>query len=357
MSKIIPIQNLWFLLLYASEYVHEHATNRFDTAHTDGLESLIGIVLAEHLDDYVYQHLGKQLYSQQAELSVVKGKINHYQTAIRQSLSKGRVFCSYNETTYNTARHAYMLSAVELVLNLQVEKEIRRKLSKIQFELKSYGVVASRVYRVEQDHFSSFEQVCKKAIYLSKLIHDMHIMTTQFGEHVQPELMLSDEKLRKIFEKGIAGFFNLNLDKTTYRVVSGKGSKIDLGLKHPTNGIERYFPHMALDMMIRSREKLLVIDTKFADMLKSQYRDTSRIKSDYIRQIYTYVMSYKLKEPETQCSGMLLYPVIDENYAMAIEMLSVPLYFYTVDLSQKIPEIHQQLIEMVNHIFSFEAPS
>lgn len=124
MSKIIPIQNLWFLLLYASEYVHEHATNKFDTAQADGLENLIGIVLVEHLDDYIQQHLRKQLRSKQAELSVVKGKINHYQTAIRQSLSKGRVFCSYNETTYNTARHAYMLSAVELVLNFQVEKEI-----------------------------------------------------------------------------------------------------------------------------------------------------------------------------------------------------------------------------------------
>lgn len=352
MSKSIPIQNLWFLLLYASEYVHENTANRFDTTRADGLENLISIVLADHLDDYLNQHLRKQLRSKQAELGVIKGKINHYQTTVRQSLSKGRVFCSYNEATYNITRHAYMLSAVELVLKLKIEKKAREKLSRIQFEFKSYGVVSSSLYRFEKDHFSSFEHVCKKAIYISKLIHDMQIMATQFGDHLQPELMLSDEKLRKVFEKGIAGFFKFNLDKTIYRVVSGKGSRIDLDLQFPINGIERYFPNMTLDMMIRSKDMLLVIDTKFADMLKSQYQGTPKIKSDYIRQIYTYVMSYKIKEPENNCSGMLLYPAIDQNYAMSIEMLSVPLHFYTVDLSKKISEIHQELIKIIDTIFN-----
>lgn len=349
----IPIQNLWFLMLYASEYLHQNLTDHFQLDQMEGLEALIGKVFSQHLSDYIHQHLRKQLKAKSKELAVVKGKIDFYQTEIRQSLAKGRVYCSYNETTYNTDRHAYMMSALELILTFDLSTAVRRQLMKDQFELKSYGVTANSKYRLDRDYFSSFEHVCKHVIHLSKLIHDMKLLSTETGYSIQPKLMLTNEKIRKIFEKGIAGFFKLNLDKRKYKFISERGSKIDLDLANPQGEIHRCFPHMYLDMMIQTKSKDfgLIIDTKFTDMLKNERNGKRQISSEYIRQIYTYTMSYKVKHPDQHYAGMLLYPAIDENFEMSIEMLAVPLYFYTVDLSQQIPDIHRQLIKMIDAIF------
>jgi 5-methylcytosine-specific restriction enzyme subunit McrC len=349
----IPIQNLWFLMLYASEYLHQNLTDQFQLEQMDGLEALIGKVFSQHLSDYIHQHLRKQLKAKSKELAVVKGKIDFYQTEIRQSLTKGRVYCSYNETTYNTNRHAYMMSALELILTFDLSTTVRKQLMKDQFELKSYGVIANSKYRLDRDHFSSFEHVCKHVIHLSKLIHDMKLLSTETGDSIQPKLMLTNEKIRKIFEKGIAGFFKLNLDKGKYRFISEQGSKVDLDLENPYGGVYKCFPHMYLDMMIQTKSKDfgLIIDTKFTDMLKNERNGKRQISSEYIRQIYTYTMSYKIADPDSHYAGMLLYPLVDENFEMSVKMLGVPLYFYTVDLSQKIPDIHRQLIKMIDVIF------
>ena len=110
---------------------------------------------------------------------------------------------------------------------------------------------------------------------------------------------------------------------------------------------------MYLDMMIQTKSKDfgLIIDTKFTDMLKNERNGKRQISSEYIRQIYTYTMSYKIADPDSHYAGMLLYPLVDENFEMSVKMLGVPLYFYTVDLSQKIPDIHRQLIKMIDVIF------
>ena len=185
----IPIQNLWFLMLYASEYLHQNLTDQFQLEQMDGLEALIGKVFSQHLSDYIHQHLRKQLKAKSKELAVVKGKIDFYQTEIRQSLAKGRVYCSYNETTYNTNRHAYMMSALELILTFDLSTTVRKQLMKDQFELKSYGVIANSKYRLDRDHFSSFEHVCKHVIHLSKLIHDMKLLSTETGDSIPPRFL------------------------------------------------------------------------------------------------------------------------------------------------------------------------
>ncbi|WP_288456108.1 hypothetical protein [uncultured Acinetobacter sp.] len=349
MNNKIPIQNLWFLVLYSSEYVHNNMTGLFKVDSSSGLEQLLAKVFLTNIKDYISQHLRKQSRAKENEIAVVKGKINFYQTAVRQSLSKGLIYCSYREATYNTSRHSYMLSALNIILSFNISKNVRMQLNSIKFELKNYGVVDELSYEISKDHFSSFEHICRKVVELSKLIHDMKTLSTEFGDTIQPKLILSDHKIRKIFEKGIAGFFKINLPKE-YQIKSSKGSQIDLMLTHDLVSKE-YFPRMYLDMLILKGKSGLIIDTKFASIFQKNYENKNKISSDYIRQIYTYVMSYKLTNPDKNYAGMLLYPAIDGGYKMSVNMLSIPLFFYTIDLSKKIPEIHSDLLGIIDEIF------
>lgn len=346
MNNKIPIQNIWFLMLYSSEYVHNNLTQLFEIDESSGLEQLLAKVFLVHLQDYISQHLRKQSKVKKKELSVVKGRIDFYQTEVRQSLSKGLVYCSYRENTYNTQRHSYMLSALNILLSFHISKDHRKKLNALKFEFKNYGVSENHSYQITKDHFSSFEHICRKVIEISSLIHDMKILSTELGNTVQPELILNDHKIRKIFEKGIAGFFKLNLPKE-YRIISSKGSAIDLMLTYDATNIAEYFPRMYLDMIISKDKFGLIIDTKFANIFQKNYHNKNKINSNYIRQIYTYVMSYKLNNKDNTYAGMLLFPAINGEYRMSVNMLSIELFFYTIDLSKKIPEIHNDLLEIV----------
>ena len=60
MNNKIPIQNLWFLVLYSSEYVHNNMTGLFKVDSSSGLEQLLAKVFLTNIKEYISQNLRKQ---------------------------------------------------------------------------------------------------------------------------------------------------------------------------------------------------------------------------------------------------------------------------------------------------------
>jgi len=189
----------------------------------------------------------------------------------------------------------------------------------------------------------------KPMVMAAKLAHDL-LIPNEIGTLAR---FISTDKnqhyLRKLFEKGIAGFYNVLLSSRGWVVEAGKG--LDWSITRRTNGIDAILPSMRSDIYMTHRPsgKRIIIDTKFNSLLtKGWYRDMT-LRNSYIYQIYTYLRSQEnLSDAGSMSSlGILLHPAIGENYLESVTIQSHEIRFATVDLSTNARAMRQQLLTII----------
>lgn len=109
----------------------------------------------------------------------------------------------------------------------------------------------------------------------------------------------------------------------------------------------RFLPVMQTDTLLKYRDQVLIIDTKYYEKILRDHYDKAILHSENLYQIFTYV---KNKEAELasqphEVSGMLLYAKTDEEiypdnkYQMSGNQITVR----TLDLNLPFSEIAEQL--------------
>mgnify|MGYP000273893039 CR=1 FL=1 len=120
----------------------------------------------------------------------------------------------------------------------------------------------------------------------------------------------------------------------------------------PKNSKEKvmvdYLNYIVLDNIKES--KRIIIDTKFTSIFtKTNFKEKS-LKTNYIYQIYAYLMSQQEKDDplNKNSAGMLLHPAIGENIDESANIQGHDIKFSTVDLTQNHNEIKQRLLELIS---------
>ena len=157
--------------------------------------------------------------------------------------------------------------------------------------------------------------------------------------------------IRKLYEKGIAGFY--------YDVVlSGKGWRVDAGktigwlIESKSPGIDKILPSMRTDIILDHSDagRRIVIDTKFNHVVTRGWYREETLRSGYLYQIYAYLRSQEGNgDPLTEkATGLLLHPSVGDmvnNEAVVIQ--SHEIRFATVDLGATAKEIREQLLQVL----------
>ena len=108
---------------------------------------------------------------------------------------------------------------------------------------------------------------------------------------------------------------------------------------------------MQTDIVLEHKKagRRIVIDTKFnAVVTRSRYREES-LRSKYLYQIYSYVMSQEREGDSLskRASGLLLHPSVGEMVNEAVVIQDHEFRFATVDLRGSAREIRGQLLGLL----------
>ena len=155
--------------------------------------------------------------------------------------------------------------------------------------------------------------------------------------------------LRKLFEKGVAGFYDTVLSNSVWRVSAGKTLKWQIDDK--SLGIDKILPNMKTDVIIDNTEvgHRTIIDTKFnAVVTRGWYRDET-LRSGYLYQMYAYLKSQDGDEDplNDNASGLLLHPSVGEDVNEYVVMQNHKIQFATVNLGATAIEIRGQLLNVI----------
>lgn len=350
---LIPVRNLWLLMLYASDLFRELEKAKIAVEDIpDDIPDLIAEILCRRVKHRIQRNLSYGYQPREAILSRVRGRIDLLHTERRRLLDRGKVACRFHELTINTPRNRYVRAALEKISKIDsLDKNLAHQYRSLATSLSAMGVIGDRPHRgeVSIDRFGMHDAGDRPMVAAAHLAFNFALPTEAAGSQ---HLSLPDREpawVRKLYEKGIAGFYDV--------VLSGKGWRVDAGkmlnwqVEDKTPGIAKILPSMRTDIILDhvDTKRRIVIDTKFNSIVTRGWHREESLRSGYIYQIYAYLRSQEGSgDPLAEnASGLLLHPSVGETVNEAVVIQNHEIRFATVDLGATAKEIREQLLQVI----------
>lgn len=341
----IPVLNVYYLLCYAWDRIGEGKTVNLGSEEFDGPIDLFAKVLNDGVTRLISRGLDRDYLAVHEDIRGIKGKLDLATTVKRNLLLKGRAFCSFDEFSYDVLQNRILkatlrnLALVDSLNNKQKQRSVRlyRKLgavSDIRLTAKMFHTV--RIHR--NNWFYRF------LLHICHIIHENFLINEAKGTVQFYDFREDDQRMGTLFEKFVRNFCQR---ETNYRVSAqkikwfeAKGSNHDL----------KYLPQMQTDIVLRSSERTIIIDTKYyGDPLDTTRWSREKVRSGHLYQIYTYVMNEAAKAlPDDPApEGWLLYAAVDRDFDFHFELGGRRFRVCSVNLSQEWKKIEEDLLLLV----------
>ena len=348
----IPVRNLWLLMLYASQLFRdlEKATVAVED-NPDDIPDLVAEVLCGQVERRIQRNLSYGYRSREAVLGRVRGRIDLLNTERHRLLDRGKVACRFDELTVDTARNRFVRAALEAISEIVRRGALAHRCRSLAASLRRIGVVGERPGRGEAliDRFGRHDVDDRPMVAAAHLAFDLALPTEAAGtKHLsRPDREIT--WIRKLYEKGVAGFYDVALAGKGWRVDAGKAIGWLIESKSP--GIDRILPSMRTDIVLDQSEarRRIVIDTKFnAVVTRGWYREDT-VRSGYVYQIYAYLRSQEGRgDPlAEEASGLLLHPSVGDMVDETVVIQNHEIRFATVDLGATATEIRERLLQVL----------
>jgi len=349
----IPVRNLWLLMLYASDLFRDLEKAKISVEdNPDDIPDLVAEILCRLVEHRIKRNLSYGYQSREVVLGRVRGRIDLLNTERHRLLDRGKVSCRFDELTIDTARNRYVRAALEEISKIVLRnKALAHRCRSLAASLGRMGVTGGRPGRSEVsiNRFGRHDADDQQMVAAAHLVFNLALPTETAGAK---HLSLPDREItwiRKLYEKGIAGFYDVVLSSKGWRIDAGRTIGWRIESKSP--GIDKILPIMRTDIVLdhSGAGRRIVIDTKFNSVVTRGWYREETLRSSYIYQIYAYLRSQEGNgDPLSEnASGLLLHPSIGEMINEAVVIQNHEIRFATVDLGATAKEIRDQLLQIV----------
>ena len=349
----IPVRNLWLLMLYASDLARVRGNfNALLEDYEFEIPDLVAQLLADAVERRLRRNISRGYRNREDAIKRVRGRIDILTTESRQLLSRGEVFCRYQELTIDTPRNKLIRAALSILGRIVNDERLSCRCRALAAVLAQAGVSSGRPTRAQlaSDQIGRNDANDHLIVTLSRLAFDLALPTELAG--TTPFLAPDREEtwVRRLFEKATLGFARVEFEPLGWSV---RGSTpIEWQTTGATDGLGRILPRMITDIILDNPKNggcRMVIDTKFTSILTKGRFGRESIKSGYLYQMYAYLRSQEGIDPLwDRASGMFLHPAIDRTLREFVTIQNHNIYFGTVDLSSSPNVIRNELRALLN---------
>lgn len=349
----IPVRNLWLLMLYASSLFRD-----FENAKTavednpDDIPDLVAEMLCHKVEHRIQRNLSYGYQARETVLGKVRGRINLLYTESHRLLDQGKVACRFDELTVDTARNRFVRAALEKISKIVSRDVLAHRCRSLAARLKCMGVTGECPGRgeVSINRFGRHDANDQTMIAAAHLAFNLALPTEAEG---MKHLSSPDREItwvRKLYEKGIAGFYDVVLSGKGWRVNAGK--TINWPIESKSSGIDKILPSMRTDIILDhlSAGRRIVVDTKFNAVVERGWYREETLRSGHIYQIYAYLRSQESSgDPlAANSTGLLLHPSVGDTVNEKVIIQNHEIRFSTVDLGETAKKIRERLLLVVD---------
>ncbi|WP_169833282.1 5-methylcytosine restriction system specificity protein McrC [Corynebacterium phocae] len=296
--------------MYASDAYASGSINDGLVEETDEeLPALLAQMLCKNVEDRLRRDLSVGFTRTTGTLYRVRGKIDVDATARKMLLEQGKVRCQFNDLTFDNQINRFILRALmhsEKLLTFLGEKAIAGRCRRLSRVLINAGVRQERNASAPAVRLAPED---RKPVNTARLLLDLLIPSRGAGMTVFKRVEMSEDHLRRLFEKALLGLYALHLEPLGWKV------RPPMEMRWPVEvGSTARIPVMRTDIVLQSPHGgSVILDAKFANMATAAgNHHANKLKAPHLYQIFSYVLSFASIHPESPVSGAVLYAALGQ---------------------------------------------
>ena len=335
---MIRIQNIYYMLAYAFQVLHDQGYKDVATEDFENTAELLSAILCRGVSVQIKRGLCRQYITNEEPLSSPRGKIEIGESIKTQAIRKKQLVCAYDEFSVDAYTNRIIKTTMELLLRANISRPRKKELRKLLILFDEVSVLETHNINWEIQYDRN-NQTYRMIIAVCQLVIKGLLQTTADGSTRIMDYA-DEQTMARLYEKFILGYFQReHPDIRTY------SPQITWQV---TDGNRNLLPTMQSDIVISNKKtkKTLIIDAKFYShnmQMRTPYM-TQTLHSGNLYQIFAYVKNWDAAPDET-ISGMLLYARTDDtiqpdnDYQISGNQISVK----TLDLNSDFTVIAAQL--------------
>jgi 5-methylcytosine-specific restriction enzyme subunit McrC len=344
-SSPIPIQNIFYLLVYAWDKLSEGEVTDVSKLDSNELVDLFAHVLNSGIKHLLRRGLHQDYILHEEEIPGVRGRVNVGISARRMLLPHGRAFCEFDELSVDTLPNQILLSAVRRLLKSpRLDPALHFKLRGLNRELGGISEIRLTQHTFRKVQLHSNNRFYRFLLNICELALNVSMVDEESGEYRFKDFIRDERRMALLFES-----FVFNFLRTERPDLSIGRDHITWVAQSETDPQLAYLPIMKTDISVRSQRppKTLIIDAKFYRETFQSYFDSETIHSGNLYQIYAYLKNLEIRGgADAQADGMLLYPVTDRSVRLTYELPGHRVHIRTLNLAADWKDIHNELMQL-----------
>jgi 5-methylcytosine-specific restriction enzyme subunit McrC len=341
---MIPIQNVYYLLLYAWDALEQIDTHAVAAEPETQVLDLLAAVLNHGIDRLLRQGLHRAYLSRQETIPGVRGKLDVSATVKADLLRRARTTCEFDELSHDILHNRILKSTLRHLLRTDgLDARLREPIRSTWHRLHEVAEIPlnDRAFRRVQFHRNN--RLYRFLLDVCRLLQEYLIPNEASGRFTFRNFLREQKRMRALFERFIRNFFRrhatgYDVDAELLRWENTTGSAQDLAL----------LPGMRTDVSLRRPGLVLVIDAKYYRETLQEYRGRATIRSAHLYQLFAYLKNVALKtEHDTEVEGLLIYPLSKRPIELCVRLQGHRLRAYTLNLNQHWSQIHADLLALL----------
>ena len=347
-DKSIFIKNIYYMLSYAFQILKQSNYDEVASERFDHAQDLFAAILSKGIAQQLKQGLYREYITKNETLSVMRGKLDMPETIRNRIQHKRKLACEFDELSENNLLNQILKTTIHYLLiddGVDFERKVALKKLLVFFDgieqLDPSEIPWSRIhYQRNSKNYELLINVCY-------FVLDGMLQTTEKGEYKM--VAFSDDHMARLYEKFILEYYHQH--HTYLSEVKAGQVKWDL-VGENSESMIRFLPVMQTDIMLRLKEKILIIDAKYYGRTLQKQFDKYSLHSGNVYQIFTYVKNQD-KDNTGNVAGILLYAKTYEDITpdCMFNMGGNQIGAKTLDLNKEFPLIAAQLDKLAEDFF------
>lgn len=342
---MIRVQNVYYMLAYAFQVLHEQGYKNVATEEFDNVAELLSAILCRGVSVQIKRGLIRQYTSREEALASPRGKLEIGESIKTQVIRKKQLVCNYDEFSVDAYPNRIIKTTMDLLLRGSISKARKKEIRKLMIFFD--GISILDIHSINWDiQYDRNNQTYRMLIAVCRFVIKGLLQTTADGSTKIMDYA-DDQTMAKLYEKFILGYY-----QREHPELKAYSPQIAWQV---TDGYRTLLPTMQSDIVITNKaaKKTLIIDAKYYThnmQMKAPYM-TQTLHSGNLYQIFTYVKNWSAA-PDEVVSGMLLYAGTDDaiqpnnDYQMSGNQISVK----TLDMDCDFSKIAAQLDSIADRI-------
>ena len=345
MDNNIVIGNIYYMLTYAFQVLHQSNYDEISAESFDNIQDLFAAILSKGIAQQLKQGLHKEYIVIKDDLPIMHGKLDFIGTIKNQVQNRKYLSCEYDELSENNIYNQIIKTTVMLLLkDTSVKEDTKIILKREMLFFSTVDETDPLQIRWDLLRFHRNNQSYRMILSICRFVIEGLLLTTEKGE-IKLAQFLDEQRMCRLYEKFILEFYRKEMPE-----LKTNASKIEWQLD---DGISTMLPAMQSDIMLKHGDKTLIIDAKYySHTTQTQYGKTT-LHSQNVYQIFTYVKNEDIGNTGN-VSGLLLYAKTEEEITpdMDVVISGNKISAKTLDLSCDFSTITNQLKEIAMNYFS-----